>query len=199
MLNCLFFPIYRTWHFIALACSAVLVYVVLTFFFPGKTEFVEVPEEPERSGDEQIDALLSEGERAVAEMRQSRSRIQSESVRQKIYEIILVTDKIFKKPLQDASVFSQVKRFSDFYLPTTIKLLKTYDSFGQSGSGGQNVSGTMEQIDSALDTILDSYMKFYDSLFQNKALDIETDIQVLEGILRRDGLLNSELGIRNSE
>jgi hypothetical protein len=46
----------------------------------------------------------------------------------------------------------------------------------------------MERIDTALDTIHDSYYKFFDSLFENQALDIETDIRVLESMLRTEGL-----------
>jgi hypothetical protein len=178
-----------TWHFIVIACLAVLVYIVLSMIFPGKTVFIEIPAEPERSGDDKIDALLADGEKAVAEMRRLRDSIAGEVVRQKLDDIISVTDKIFKKMLQEPGAYKQVKRFADFYLPTTIKLLHTYDRFGQSGASGENISGTMDRIDSALETILESYKKFFDSLFANQALDIETDISVLETLLKREGLL----------
>ena len=190
VLYCLIFPLFRTWHLIALACAGALSYIVLSKIFPGTVEHIEIPEEPERTGNEAIDALLSEGERAVSEMRNLFKSIPDECVRKKLDEIIPVTDSIFKKLLIEPGVISQVKRFSDFYLPTTIKLLHTYDRFGKSGTGGENITGTLSQIDSALDKILVSYKKFYDSLFANQALDIETDIEVLETILKRDGLLD---------
>jgi len=198
-LYCTFFPLYKTWHFIALACTAALVFVVLSAIFPGKTKYIEVPAEPERTGDENIDALLAEGERAVTEMRRLRGTITDSAVQQKIDEIITVIDLIFKDLLDDPSDYKQVKRFADFYLPATIKLLHSYDRFGQSGTIGENIAGTMERIDTALDTILVSYKKFFDSLFENQALDIETDISVLENMLKREGLMNSEFEIRNSE
>jgi hypothetical protein len=199
VLYCVFFPLYKTWHFIVLACSAALVYVILSAIFPGKTKYIEVPKEPERTGDDSMDSLLAEGERAVMEMRRLRDVIQNKSIQQKVDEIIIVTDKIFKNLLNDPSDYSQVKRFANFYLPATIKLLHTYDRFGQSGVKGENINGTMERIDTALDTIIVSYTKFFDSLFENQALDIETDITVLENMLKREGLLNSEFEIRNSE
>jgi len=195
---CVFFPLYKSWHFIVLACSAVLVYIVLSALFPGKSVQVEVPEEPVNTGDDKVDSLLSEGKRAVEEMRKLRNLIPDEPVRQKVDEITFVTDKIFKKLLTDPGAYSQVKRFSDFYLPTTIKLLYTYDSFGHSGASGENISGTMERIDSALATILESYKKFFDSLFASQALDIETDISVLETLLKQEGLLGSgELKVKS--
>jgi len=189
VLYCLIFPLFRTWHLIVLVCLAALTYVVLSRIFPGTVEFVEVPVEPERSGDEKIDAMLAEGERAVSEMRTLRDSIPNTDIQDKLNEIISVTNSIFKKLLIEPDVYNQVKRFSDFYLPTTIKLLHTYDRFGKVGPGGDNITGTLEQIDTALDTILVSYKKFFDSLFANKALDIETDIDVLKTILKRDGLL----------
>ena len=196
---CAFFPLYKTWHFIVLACSAALAYIILSAVFPGKTEYIEAPEEPVRTGDEKIDALLSEGEAAASEMRGLRDSIPDLAVRNKLDEIISVIDSIFKKTREDANCYKQVRRFADFYLPTTMKLLHTYDRFSRSGAEGENISGTMERIDTALDTIHDSYRKFYDSLFQHQALDIETDIRVLESMLKNEGLLNSEFGIRNSE
>ena len=189
---CLIFPLYRTWHFIILASSAVLAYVVFSVIFPGKTEYIDIPEQPLHTGDEEIDVLLKAGENAVVEMSRLFDTIPEEPVRRKIGEIISVTDKIFKNLLECPNGYKQVKRFADFYLPTTIKLLHTYDRFGQSEVSGSNITGTMERIDTALDSILDSYKKFFDSLFESKALDIETDIRVLENMLKKEGLTNSD-------
>jgi len=196
VLYCLIFPLYKTWHFVVPACLAVIAYVVLNIIFPGKTEVIEASEEPVRSGDERIDALLAVGENAVSEMRRLQKTIPGVAVGQKLDEIIAVIDKIFKKMLEEPDVYKQVKRFADFYLPTTIKLLHTYDRFGQSGVSGDNITGTMERIDTALCTILESYNKFFDSLFEHKALDIETDIKVLENMLKNEGLLKSEFEIK---
>jgi len=195
---CVLFPLYKTWHFIALACSAVLVYTVLAMLFPGRVEFIEVEEEPERSGDDKIDALLEEGEKAVAVMRGLRDTMTGDSVKQKTGELVSITDKIFKKLLVEPGVYKQVKRFSDFFLPTTIKLLNSYDRFGQSGVSGDNITGTIERIDTALDTTIDSYRKFFDSLFENQALDIEADIRVLETMLKQEGMISSEFDISGS-
>jgi len=199
VLYCLFFPLYKTWHFVVVACLAILVYVVLAMIFPGKVEHIEIPAEPERSGDEKTDALLAEGEIAVAEMRRLSDLIPGAAIRSKLDEIISVTDKIFKNLLRDPDDYRQVKRFSDFYLPTTIKLLHAYDRFDQSGARGDNVSGTLERIDSTLDTILDSYRKFFDSLFENQALDIETDIIVLENMLKKEGLIGPDFTTQQSK
>ena len=186
---CAIFPLYSTWHYIALACSAALVFIILSVIFPGKSEFIEIPEEPVSTGDDKTDALIAEGRTAAAEMRVLRDSIPDMAVQKKLDEIITVIESIFKKVVEDANCFKQVRRFADFYLPTTIKLLHTYDRFSHSGAEGDNISGTMGRIDNALGTIHDSYLKFYDSLFEHQALDIETDILVLESMLKNEGLL----------
>ena len=191
-LYCIIFPLYKTLHFFVPVCLAVLSYVILSAIFPGKTEFVEIPEEPKRTGNEEIDALLAEGERAVAEMRRLSNSIPGDALKTKIGNIISVTDKIFKDLLEDPDDYKQVKRFADYYLPTTIKLLHAYDRFGRSGIEGDNITGTLDRIDTALDRILISYEKFFDSLFENQALDIETDIRVLENILKQEGLFEKD-------
>ena len=190
VLYCLIFPLYKTFHFIILVCLAALVYIILSAIFPGKTEQIEVPEAPVRTGNEEIDALLAEGEKAVGEMRRLHDAIPGGDVSKKLGEIIAVVVEIFNRLHSDPGDYKQIKRFADFYLPTTIKLLHTYDRFGQSSASGENITGTMERIETALDTILDSYKKFFDSLFQHQALDIETDILVLESMLKSEGLLN---------
>jgi len=195
VLYCMIFPLYKTWHFIVLACSAALIHGLLSLLFPGKTIQADIPEEPEYTGDERISTLIAEGDRAVAEMRRLRDAVRDRSVQKKLDEIIIVTDKIFKNLFDDVDDYDKVKRFADFYLPATIKLLHTYDRFGQSGVHGENITSTMERIDSVLDTILDSYKRFFDSLFENQALDIETDIRVLENMLRTEGLMDSEFRI----
>ena len=190
VLYCLIFPLYKTWHFITLACVAVLSYVILSVIFPGKTEYIETPEEPKRTGNDEIDALLAEGEVAVAEMRRLHDSIPGDHLKKKIEGIITVADKIFKDLLDDPDDYKLVKRFADFYLPTTIKLLHAYDRFDRSGVEGDNITGTLERIETALDRISSSYEQFFDSLFENQALDIETDIIVLENILKQEGLSN---------
>ena len=188
VLYCLIFQLYKTWHFIVLACLAALSYVILSAIFPGKTEYIEIPVEPVRTGRDDIDSLLEEGERAVVEMRRLNNAIDGDHLKKKIEKIIVVTDKIFKDLIDDPDDYKQVRRFADFYLPTTIKLLHTYDRFGRSGVEGENITGTLERIETALDRILVSYEQFFDSLFENQALDIETDIVVLENMLKQEGL-----------
>jgi hypothetical protein len=189
LVYCLFFPLYKLWHFAILGILGVGAYALLTLIFPGKTEYVE---EPVTTGNPDIDALLAEGTRAVAEMARLRDSIRNAEVKRKIDDIIKITDQIFKDLLHDPADYRQVKHFADFYLPTTIKLLNAYDRMGSLGSMGSNITGTMERIETILDTTLEGYRKLLDALYANQALDIETDIVVLKNMLKKEGLAGKD-------
>ena len=191
VLYCVIFPLNSVIHFVILAGVGAVTFFFLSAIFPGKTVSIEATEEPQRTGDKKVDALIANGEKSITDMRGFSNAIFDETVRQKANELVSITDKIFKKLLVEPGVYSQVKRFADFFLPTTVKLLSTYVSFSQSGAKGENITSTLERINSALDTTLVSYRKFFDSLFENQALDIETDITVLDTMLKKEGLLDS--------
>lgn len=188
LLYCLIFPLLRLSDYLLLAGVSLASYVVLSLLFPGKTELVKEPEKPVSTGNPEIDRLLEEGKRAVGEMGRLRDSIKEAGVKEKINQIIAVTDKIFKDVLDDPADYRQVKHFADFYLPTTIKLLQTYDLMGRLEDGGTNVKETMTRIDDILDTTLEGFRKQLDALFANEALDIETDIEVLKSMLKKEGL-----------
>ena len=199
VLFCLIFSLHSIGSFIGLACVGILAYLVLAMIFPGTIERIESTDLPKKSGDEKIDTLVAEGEKSVAEMRGLSETIPDENVKMKAEHLVDITDKIFKKLLIEPNVYTQVKRFSDFFLPTSVKLLKTYSNFGQSGVAGDNITNTMERIDAALDTSIDSYNKFYDSLFETQALDIETDITVFDTMLKKEGLLDSDFEVKTED
>ena len=182
-------PLFRLWHFAATFGVSLAVSLVVRKLFPGKTIFVEVPAEPFTSGDPAVDELVREGERALAEMTRLRQDIKDKQVGRKVDQIIEVSDKIVQNVMIDPAHFSEVRRFLRYYLPTTLKLLHTYDRMGAQGVAGENITGTMERIEDALDTMVDAYKKQLDALFAKKALDVETDIEVMEGFLEREGLV----------
>lgn len=167
----------------------VAVYFILKKLFPGKTCIVE---EPVNTGDEKIDALLAEGNKAVLEMEKLRASIKNEAVCQKIDSIIDITRKIFQDIIDDPNDYRQIKRFADYFLPTTIKLLHSYDRFSSDLYAGDNAKNTMMRIEDVLDATVKSYRSQYDALFSDQALDIETDIEVLKTMLKREGLTDKD-------
>ena len=143
----------------------------------------------------EVQAVVDEGRRAHAELEHLYATIPNLSVKSKIRELINVSDKIIEDAVNDPSDVPQIKKFLDYYLPTTIKLLNAYDRMGAQGIEGQNISGTMQSIEEMLDTAVTAYKKLLDSLFANQALDVETDIEVMNTLLKREGLAEGSVGL----
>lgn len=75
----------------------------------------------------------------------------------------------------------------DYYLPTTLKLLNAYDRMGAQGVNGENIDNTMQRVESMMSTIVAAFEKQLDMLFGSEAMDISTDITVLENMMKREG------------
>lgn len=136
----------------------------------------------------EIDPIIEEGNRALSEMGRLYMSIKDPEVRTKINEIMRITDKITQDAIQDPNDIPQIKKFMNYYLPTTIKLLNAYDRMSSQGIEGENLDKSMKNINEMLDAAIVAYKKRLDSLFANQALDIETDIQVMNTMLAREGL-----------
>jgi len=76
----------------------------------------------------------------------------------------------------------------NYYLPTTLKLLNAYDRMDSVGIAGQNIAGTQGKIEDIMETICKAFDKQLDALYGEEALDISTDITVLENMLAQEGL-----------
>lgn len=192
-------PLYKISHFLVLAVILVAVGLVAGRIF--KPKLVEVPEaeqeptpSPEKYYSQEVQKIIEEGRLAQKEMGRLYASIQSPGIRAKINEIMQVSDKIVQDAKHDPSDVPQIQRFLSYYLPTTIKLLNAYDRMSDQGIEGENITTTMSRIEAMLDSAIAAYKKQLDSLFANQALDIETDIQVMNAMLAREGL--AEDGMR---
>ena len=199
-----FLPMYKLWAVITALCASILVSSVIASASGKKAQAEEekaTAEQREKEKQEtekaaaagtsyspEVSAILAEGNRALSEMGRLYMSIKDPEVRGKINEIMRITDKIAQDAISDPSDIPQIKKFMNYYLPTTIKLLNAYDRMSAQGIEGENLDKSMKSINDMLDTAIEAYKKRLDSLFANQALDIETDIQVMNTMLAREGL-----------
>ena len=99
-----------------------------------------------------------------------------------------VTGKIIGHVIEKPEKKPQISRFLDYFLPTTIKLLNAYDRMDDTGISGSNIDATKVKVEQMLDTLCSAFDKQLDSLFGQEALDISTDITVMENLLAQEGL-----------
>ena len=132
--------------------------------------------------------MLQEGRQAIAEMKRLDASIADPGVSADIVRLSQVSEKIFQAVKDDPGKLPQIRKFMDYYLPTTLKLLNAYDRMGQTGIEGENIAGTRSRIDAVMETLVSAYDRQLDALFADEALDVATDITVMENLLRQEGL-----------
>ncbi|MCR5204410.1 MAG: 5-bromo-4-chloroindolyl phosphate hydrolysis family protein [Lachnospiraceae bacterium] len=160
---------------------------------PEKQEEVKQETDPgikkrPRTGDSTIDKLLDEEEKAIAEMRRLDKAIEDEKVSAQIVHLEDVTTKIVNFIVENPNKKGQVRKFFNYYLPTTLKLLNAYDRMDETGISGMNIDGTKGKVEEMMDTSLAAFDKQLDALYADDALDISAEIKVMEGMLAQEGL-----------
>jgi len=81
---------------------------------------------------------------------------------------------------------AKMNTFFDYYLPTTQKLLNAYADFEETGVEGANLSAAKERIEQTMDSIVAGFAHQLDELYKADAMDVATDIKVMESMLQRD-------------
>lgn len=186
-------PLYRLSDYLLAAGASLIMGVVGKKLFPDQTYETPEPkkgEEPkkETTGNPELVALIAERDRAVGEMRRLNDNIPGEKISAQIDHLEEATRKIISYVVDHPEKLSQIRRFMDYYLPTTLKLLNAYDRMGEAGVAGENISATKGRIDGVMDTLVSAYDKQLDALFADEALDVATDITVMENLLKQEGL-----------
>ena len=191
-------PLYRLSDYLLAAGASLLAGVVGKALFPDKTyETPGAPKEaeprkPETTGDPELDALIAERDKAMREMRRLNDSIPGEKISAQIDHLEEMTRKIISHVVSHPEKLPQIRKFMNYYLPTTLKLLNAYDRMGEAGVEGENIAGTKGRIDAMMDTIVSAFDKQMDALFADEALDIATDITVMENLLKQEGLSNEK-------
>ncbi|MDR3278531.1 MAG: 5-bromo-4-chloroindolyl phosphate hydrolysis family protein [Oscillospiraceae bacterium] len=124
----------------------------------------------------------------LRELRALNDTIADETISGKIDRIEATSAKIFKTVEENPAKLPQIRRFMSYYLPTTLKLLHTYATLEKQNIHGENITSARENIDRILGTLATGFEQQLDQLFQSDAIDITSDINVLENMMARDGL-----------
>ena len=123
---------------------------------------------------------------ALRAIRSANDRIADPALSEKIDHLETVAGKIFREVEEHPEKQQQAATFLNYYLPTTLKLLDSYAKFEEAGIEGENLSRAQERIEETMDALIKGFDKQLDDLYRNEAMDIDSDIRVMENMLRRD-------------
>lgn len=141
----------------------------------------------------QVQSVLQRGSEFIAQIRRCNDEIPGEEISAKISRMEYIVQKIFDRAKAHPEVVGDLKKLMDYYLPMTVKLLNAYADMDAQSVQGENILSAKREIEQTLDTLNTAYEKLLDELFEDTALDVSSDITVLQTLLAQEGLTEDGL------
>ena len=143
-----------------------------------------------------IQEVLDKGNAYVKEIRRCNDEIPGEEISAKIDRMEAIVRKIFERAEAHPEVIPDMKKLMDYYLPMTVKLLNAYADMDRQPVQGETIRKSKQEIDATLDTLNAAFEKLLDELFQDAAIDVSSDISVLNTLLAQEGLTGSDFDLK---
>lgn len=147
----------------------------------------------------EIYRIKKEGQDYLKQLADIKAQIKSLDVTAKISHMEVLAARIFVCASEHPESISRTDKLFKYYFPSVMKLLNVYEDMEKQPIQGENIQKSKREIEESLDTINQALEKLFDEMFQNVAMDISSDIQVLEVMLKQDGLTEDELHADKTE
>ena len=146
------------------------------------------PPEPKAEAQEEPAKTEADDNALLRQIKEINDAIPGEEMSRKIDRIGEITGRILDYQRRNPAKAPELRQFLNYYLPTTLRLLKTYAQLDAQGVDGANINASKQRIEGMMDKVVEGFEKQLDQLFQTDAMDIATDVEVLERMLEKDGL-----------
>ena len=140
----------------------------------------------------EVREVLERGEEFIRKIHESNDAIPGEEISVKIAKMEEIIDRIFQRAEAHPEIVPDLKKMMDYYLPMTVKLLDAYEEMDGQPVQGENITNSKKEIEATLDTLNEAFAKLLDSVFQDTAWDVSSDISVLQTMLAQEGLTGNE-------
>ena len=145
------------------------------------------------TGDKAADQVITTGLDMLATIRKENAAIPDQELSALMDNLSIKCEQIFRTVSECPSKAPQVRKFMNYYLPTTLKMLANYRTMEQRGVSYGEMKEARETTIRGLNMILTACQKQIDNMHRENMLDISTDIDVLEQMLKRDGFAENEI------
>lgn len=150
------------------------------------------PKQPSSTPDPKVQEVLDRGNTYLREIRRCNDEIPGEEISAKISRMEAIVQRIFERAKAHPEIIPDLRKLMDYYLPMTIKLLNAYADMDRQPIQGDTIRASKQEIDTTLDTLNLAFEKLLDSVFQDTAMDVSSDISVLHTLLAQEGLTGDD-------
>ncbi len=154
----------------------------------------------ERHAHDETPVEVSEGYSGILrDIRRANDKIADPILSAKIDRLENIVGRILRAMEEDPEKAKRMDTFMTYYLPTTQKLLDSYAKFEAAGVEGDNLRESKQRISDTMDMILKGFSHQLDELYKADTMDIDSDIRVMETMLKRDtGTVSDDFGLGGS-
>lgn len=138
---------------------------------------------------EKTDKLILRAKSYVTELTKIESEISS-PMDKKIRELLQIIGKIFEELKENPNTAGDLDKAINYYLPTTLKLSRSYMEMKEKPT--ESVAQSLRDIENTMDIVVDAFMKILDNIYQEKMMDLSSDMSVLKSMLKQEGLLDKD-------
>lgn len=142
--------------------------------------------------DPRVRDVMERGNAFIVEIRRCNDAIPGEEISGKISRMELIIRRIFERAQAHPEIVPDLKKLMDYYLPMTVKLLKAYAEMDAQPVQGETIRASKKEIEDTLDTLNLAFEKLLDDLFEDTAMDVSSDISVLNTLLAQEGLTEDD-------
>ena len=142
--------------------------------------------EPAPEQREETPLNLETARRFAAVLEQEKQLMQDELARDELDHMQKTANSICDWLEAHPESLPKARRFAEYYIPTTLKLLHTYNDV--QGQQGANAESIRRDIAGILHTLNQAFDNLYDNLLSDVAMDVSSEIAALQGMLANDGL-----------
>ena len=137
---------------------------------------------------EECRKILEEGQEYITYIHKCNDDLPGEEITRKLSRLETIITRIFQEVEKQPELASDLRRFMNYYLPTTRKLVDAYREIELDSFRTEQNEKTKKEIEDTLDTINQAFEKLLNSFFEERAMDISSDISVLHSMLAQEGL-----------
>lgn len=181
----LLLPPYRLSNLLILAGVSLIVYAVGMRLCPARVVRTLVPY---ATGSEDVDALLTGIAKNLDTLHALNADIPDEVLSRAMDRMEKAGRSIVTVVEQDPEKARSVDRLARYYLPEVIKIMGTWAEMEKAGAKGENAEAVLGDIRKNADTMATAFENQLDALYSEKAMDVSTDIEVLDGIFKAQNL-----------
>lgn len=124
----------------------------------------------------------------LRQIRRINDAIADPEMSRKIDRIEEITQRILEFQQEHPEKSAELRKFLNYYLPTTLKILTSYAELERQGVEGTNIAATKQRIEGMMDMVVEGFEQQLDKLFAGDMMDIAADITVMEQMMEGDGL-----------